>query len=401
MDGMEMQGLHEAARVAEKLADFAGSVIMQLLQKQGYVEEKGVKALLSHVREGGGTLTTVVSEERAEAFRGLLREAHIPYVEIARTEPGTGERSLFFVYRDCDCDRMGDVLKEFALRIDRSCHEVDIETFGRMAAGKTYGMAVGLTREEVYAFREAAGAHDIQYCVVADGSRYGIVADSCPGLRGALGDMCRNLSGAEGREYAAALEDYLAQQERLAARMEPEPGKVKYLVNAKNPAVFLAVDGRGITTHSVEGRPELQPDGSVGTVVSDCRHVRYPYSRGQLGRLAEKVHDAVVLTEEEFSGMVEGIGADGGAVLSQDFVRGYDAFVERMAGRAALPRLPERSAFRGEGEPAPEERKEMEREAVERIRKFEVMERVMSREQADRIRDRAIDRKMSQEPGRV
>lgn len=398
MDGMEMSSFREAARVAEKLADFAGSVIMQLLQKQGYVEEKGVKALLTHVRNGGGTLAAVVSEARAEDFQGLLRESHIPFVEIARTDPGTRERTVFFVYRDSDRDRMEEVLRAFALQIDKSCHEVDLETFGNMTAGRKYSMVSGLTKGEVYAFREAAGEHDVHFCVVADGSRYGIAADSGIGLSGVLEDMCRNLSGNEGREYAVAMEDYLEQQEGLVKRMEPEAGKVKYLVNAKNPGVFLSVDGRRITAHSVGSRPEVQPDGRVKDVVCDSRHISYPYSGEQMKRLVMELHNPVVLTEEEISGMVEGISEDGGAVLAQDFVQGYEAFKERMAGRTAdLPRVPLRSAFHGDRELMPEERKEMEREAAEWLRKLEIREQVMSRERADRLRDQAVDRKMAQE----
>lgn len=401
MDGMEMSNFREAARVAEKLADFAGSVIMQLLQKQGYVEEKGVKALLTHVRNGGGTLAAVVSEARAEDFQELLREAHLPFVEIARTDPDTKERTVFFVYRDSDRDRMGEVLRKFALQIDKSCHEVDLETFGNMTAGKNYSMVTGLTKGEVYAFREAAGEHDIRFCVVADGSRYGIAADSSIGLSGALEDMCRNLSGNEGREYAAAMEEYLEQQERLVKQMEPETGKVKYLVNAKNPSVFLSVDGRRITTHSVESRPEIQPDGTVKNVVCDSRHISYPYSGEQMKRLVMELHNPVVLTEEEISGMVEGISENGGAVLAQDFVHGYEAFMERMAGRTAeLSRVPLRSAFYGDREPMPEEIREIERKAAERLKKLEIREQVMSRERVDRMRDQAIDRKMAQEPER-
>lgn len=401
MDGMEMGVFGEAARVAEKLADFAGSVIIQLLQKQGYVEEKGVKALLSHVRDGGGTLAAVVSEARAEGVRELLKGAHLPFVEIARTEPDTGERMVFFVYRDRDRGRMGEVLGKFAMQIDKSCHEVDLETFGDMAMGKNYGMVSGLTRGEVYAFREAAGEHDICFCVVADSSGYGIVADSSSGLSGVLEDMCRNLSGSEGREYAVAMEDYLERQEGLVERLKPEAGKVKYLVNAGNPSVFLSVDRGRITTHSVESRPEVQPDGTVKNVVCDSRHISFLYSGEQMRRLVTKVYSPVLLTGEEISGMVEGIAEDGGAVLAKDFVHGYKAFVERMAGRTAeLPGMPVREAFHGDGELTEEENRAVAREAAERMRKMEVREQVMSRERMDRMRDQAIDRKMAQEQER-
>ena len=54
--------------VERKMADFAGSVILQLMLKQEYVEKRGIKALLEHIREGCGTLTAVVSEQRAEEY---------------------------------------------------------------------------------------------------------------------------------------------------------------------------------------------------------------------------------------------------------------------------------------------------------------------------------------------
>lgn len=406
MDGMEMGNFREAARVVEKMADFAGIVIMQLLQKQGYVEEKGVKALLTHVRGGGTTLTTAVSEEREEGFKELLKEAHIPFVEIARTDPETGERTIFFVYRDNDRDRMGEVLKKFALQIDKSCHEVDLETFGNIVAEKNYSMVTGLTKGEVYAFREVAWDHDIHFCVVADGSRYGIVADSRSGLSGALEDMRRNLSGSEGREYTAAVEQYLEQQESLVERMKPEPGKVKYLVNAKNPCVFLSVDERGITSHSVgilppKAEPGQKPEDTEKDCVYDCHHISYPYSRERIKQLAVGLHNPVILTQEEFSGMVEGIAENGEAVLSQDFIHGFKLFVERMEKREVeLSRLPVREAFCRDKEPVPEEIKKIKREAAERMKKMEIREQVMSRERADRMRDQAIDRKMTQEPDR-
>lgn len=73
MDMFEMKTLAEGSRVVEKMADFAGNVIMQLLQKQNYVEEQGIKALLDHVRDGGGTRTVTVSEQRTEGrgFQGI------------------------------------------------------------------------------------------------------------------------------------------------------------------------------------------------------------------------------------------------------------------------------------------------------------------------------------------
>ncbi len=46
-------------------------------------------------------------------------------------------------------------------------------------------------------------------------------------------------------------------------------GKVKYIVNKNNPANFIYVDEKGITTHSVGRRPERGADGVVRYVVYD------------------------------------------------------------------------------------------------------------------------------------
>ena len=156
MENFEMATLQETGRVVEKMADFAGSVILQLMQKQGYVEKQGIKALLDHIREGGGTLTTVVSEQRAEDFKELMKKEHTPYVEIEHIDPNTKEKSIFFVYRDCDRMGVKEVLKQFEIALDQTCHEVDLETFIAMRNQKSYGTVSNLTKAEVYAFREAA-----------------------------------------------------------------------------------------------------------------------------------------------------------------------------------------------------------------------------------------------------
>ena len=57
-------------------------IILQLMRRQKYVEQKGLTAILTHVKDGGGTLTVHVSEDRAEDLKGLLKEARVPYAEI-------------------------------------------------------------------------------------------------------------------------------------------------------------------------------------------------------------------------------------------------------------------------------------------------------------------------------
>lgn len=343
MDSVEMKTLQETGRVVEKMADFAGSVILQLMQKQGYVEKQGIKALLDHIRSGGGTLTTVVSEQRAEDFKELLKKEHIPYVEIEHVDPKTKERSIFFVYRDCDRTGVKEVLKQFEITLDQSSHEVDLDTFISMRDQKPYGTLYGLTKAEVYAFREAAGEYDFYYCVVADGDKYAVAASDTKMLREVAADMSYNLSGSRGREYEASLQNYIQLQEDFTERVKQSPGKVTYIVNAKNPANFITVDEQGITTHSVGTRPERGTDGVVRDVIYDCHHVTYPgYDLEKLKQLALELHHPVLLSAEDFP-LVKGLSKTREAILSQDYVQQHREFVEVMKGRKPdFVRIPKR-----------------------------------------------------------
>lgn len=343
MDMFEMRTLEEGSRVVEKMADFAGNVIMQLFQKQNYVEEQGIKALLEHVRNGGGTRTVTVSEQRSEAFKELLKDAHIPFVEIEHVDVVTKERSIFFVYRDCDQAVMRETMERFEQTIDQACHEVDLDTFRAMVAKEPYGSVEHLSKVEVYAFREAAKAYDICFCVVSNGNDYGIVANNSKVLGQVMADLCYNLSGERGRAYEIALGDWLLQQRDFVERARPEPGQVKYIVDARNPGNFISIDEHGISTHSVGVRQEPQPDGTTKQIVYDSRHVTYPgFDAERLKTLAMELYNPVLLSAEEFS-MVQGISKTKEAILAEDFIQQFKPFVDGMKQRKAdLSRMPVR-----------------------------------------------------------
>ena len=425
MDDMELRTLGDAARVTEKLADFAGNIILQLMQKQGYVEKQGIEALLSHIKEGGGTLTSVVSADRAAEFGELLRKEHIPYVELEHTDPQTKERSVFFVYRDSDRERAKQVLKEFELTLDKTCHEVDLETFVNMTDRTRYGMVKGLTRAEVYAFREVARMYNMTFSValspkkhMGDKDRYAVVCDSKELLEDAVSDMCYDMSGVRGREYGFMMENHFRQERWLEAQMEPEPGKVKYLVNARNPSNFLTVDEHGITTHSVGKRPERGADGVIREVIYDCQHTTYiGYNRSILKKLALELKYPIVLSAEEFP-LAHGLSKTGEAILSQDFVSMYQPFVKAMERREPDYQKPpmrksisereevleqemnEKDALKIKNIPFPDVFSDVQKEARERAQEKKVTEQTMNREYVKVLLEAQVNRRMEQEPER-
>lgn len=166
---------------------------------------------------------------------------------------------------------------------------------------------------------------------------------SLKSIKDVIADMCYNLSGNRGREYEASLRNYFNLQKDFTEQMKPEPGKVKYLVNAKNPTNFITVDEQGITTHSVGRRPERGEDGVVRDVIYDCRHVTYPgYDMEKLKQLALELHNPIILSEADFK-LVKGLSKTKEAILAEDFVQQYKDFVETMKHRKPdFTRIPRR-----------------------------------------------------------
>ena len=358
MDEIEMMTMGEAARMTEHLADLVGNIILQLMQKQDYVEEQGIKALLTHVRSGRGTFTTSASEVRSGEFKDMLKAAHIPYVEIVHQNPETKEKTMFYVYRDCDAKKMKNVQKEFVLLLDASCHEVDLDTFEKITEWKSYGTVYGLSKEEVYAFREAVTRqegqkliqHDIggqptaeglRFCVVADGDRYAVMADDVDALENVVADMAYYLSGNRGHAYKKQLENFNHMQESFDQRTMPKKGGIIYVVDANNPRNFISIGEQDFTTHSVGCREERKPDGGIRRILYDARHVTYPgRDPERLRQLALEMGKPMVLSSSDFP-LVREISRTKEAILADDFVERFDAFVlENKKTRADITRCP-------------------------------------------------------------
>lgn len=93
---------------------------------------------------------------------------------------------------------------------------------------------------------------------------------------------------------------YFRQQENFAERLRLEQGKVKYIINSKNPSVFIPVDEQKISTHSIGTRQERDADGSIKTVINNCHHVTYPeFDIDRLKQLAIELRNPIGLSAEE------------------------------------------------------------------------------------------------------
>lgn len=404
MDEMEIRYVSDMGRVTEKMADFVGSVLLQLMQKQSYVEQQGVKALLRHMKKGKGIKTIAVMSEHSEAFKELLKKHHIPYVEIEHIDPETKEKTSFFLYRDSDEKKMKEVSQEFRLYLDHSCQEMDLDTFLTVSKDQEIATVSSIDVVELYAFREAAREQEIQYCVVEDGEKYRILVTEREPLEATLEDMYYILAGSMGIAYATEVKRYLEVKKQFKEQLRPIPGKVTFVVDGGNPRNFISIEEDGYTTHSLVTVEEMKPNGEKYLVVHDMVLAHYPLTEWEkVFALLTHFKKPLVMEQEDFP-LVKGLTKTKEAILVPDFKEQYEKFEETCKDIPAdFPKVPnwhhmmEQEAEKNSEPISKEQENKLREEAKKKAKQKKIEMRTMKQDEERKEKDKQVDRRVAKD----
>ena len=110
----EMSALQEMFEVIKQLTGFTGDIMVQYSSINRYTEQRGVEAILKHIRNGGRADLEMIRESYAAGFEERLKGVGIPYAgfEVTMEE---GERQRMYAFRDRDRAMMREVIREMRL----------------------------------------------------------------------------------------------------------------------------------------------------------------------------------------------------------------------------------------------------------------------------------------------
>lgn len=312
--------------------------LLKVVQNQGYVQDKGIEALLKHIEKGGKVNQFAVDTEHKEDFERRIKEANIPFVTMEYTTE-EGEVKTNYMFRDTDSPLIRNIKELMKEEISNNSKELSITQFREMMEGKEIGIASNLTVEQLYAFRANVKDTDIKFCVTKDNSevvngieepRYKIYASNSDKMENILIKASYDLAN----DTKGFKEDINAYKNKRVAFFDKLENITEPMVifDKKHPNNFMVIDKNNYSMHSVVREPERQPDGSTVDVVRDKVQVKLQKNNPKMiFERANTYNNPVMIPFSEFE-MVDKINKDGIAILTNnpdEFKRAYEEIEQK------------------------------------------------------------------------
>lgn len=312
--------------------------LLRVVQNQGYVQDKGIEALLKHIEKGGKVNQFAVDTEHKEDFERRIKEANIPFVTMEYTTE-EGEVKTNYMFRDTDSPLIRNIKELMKEEISNNSKELSITQFREMMEGKEIGIASNLTVEQLYAFRANVKDTDIKFCVTKDNSevvngieepRYKIYASNSDKMENILIKASYDLAN----DTKGFKEDINAYKNKRVAFFDKLENITEPMVifDKKHPNNFMVIDKNNYSMHSVVREPERQPDGSTVDVVRDKVQVKLQKNNPKMiFERANTYNNPVMIPFSEFE-MVDKINKDGIAILTNnpdEFKRAYEEIEQK------------------------------------------------------------------------
>lgn len=312
--------------------------LLRVVQNQGYVQDKGIEALLKHIEKGGKVNQFAVDTEHKEDFERRIKEANIPFVTMEYTTE-EGEVKTNYMFRDTDSPLIRNIKELMKEEISNNSKELSITQFREMMEGKEIGIASNLTVEQLYAFRANVKDTDIKFCVTKDNSevvngieepRYKIYASNSDKMENILIKASYDLAN----DTKGFKEDINAYKNKRVAFFDKLENMTEPMVifDKKHPNNFMVIDKNNYSMHSVVREPERQLDGSTVDVVRDKVQVKLQKNNPKMiFERANTYNNPVMIPFSEFE-MVDKINKDGIAILTNnpdEFKRAYEEIEQK------------------------------------------------------------------------
>ena len=326
--------------------------LLKVVQNQGYVQDKGIEALLKHIEKGGKVNQFAIDTEHKEDFERRIKEANIPFVTMEYTTE-EGEVKTNYMFRDTDSPLIRNIKELMKEEISNNSKELSIHRFKELMEGKEVGIAGNLTVEQLYAFRANVKDTDIKFCVVQDKPeeingveepRYKIYTSNSDKMENILIKVSYDLAN-DTKGFKKDVNTYKDKRVQFFDKLEniTEP---MVIFDKKYPNNFMVIDKNNYSMHSIVEEPERQPDGSTVEVIRDKVQAKIQKNNPKMiFERANTYNNPVMIRFSDFN-MVEKINKDGIAILTNnpdEFKRVYEEIEQKYKGYdTVIDRYPQR-----------------------------------------------------------
>jgi hypothetical protein len=225
------------------------------------------------------------------------------------------------VFKDTDEKDIQVALDNYKRYLDGLCHELDNETFYEANKDSGFFTVDGISKEELYVFRDEAIKYNMDYTIVPSKSypdKYMIQANNRDFLDSAVNDMLYIVSGPDGHDYVDKIKKYeMSQSDTYNHLATMSNGKnPTYIVDSDNPARILMLQNGGYSTHLIK---MVEDELSGRLIAIDKEHKEIKVMNDSIINEVNNMSNPVIITNPNDLPFVSGKDNQGALILSDDF----------------------------------------------------------------------------------
>lgn len=325
----------------------------------------GIKAMDRHLQKGGNLLTTLIKPEDEDMFKQLLEYHHVPYV-CSQMSKESGELQSVFITRDSDADFVQQAVNELYMELGQGLTQLPVKEFLARNNGLNISTLGNLSEAEMQEFELELGKSSVAYAVnkvSTDNYEILYIPRDENIIKEAAMTVAYTFSGSEGQEYLENVQkeinkerDFdtaiantlqkkeidwtLPEQKRqrdewnnahtkendVKAATEP----VVFVVDSRNPNVFIAVTRSGFSTHNLHKTEDVNKEtGEISESIEDTNIFHGSGERGTLMHYVGQLHEPVIVDDITKLGLLKGFNNHSVALLPADVTT---ANMEKLTG---------------------------------------------------------------------
>lgn len=326
--GQEREDLARFKTLLESLLKamgFTNDLIMAMLNKfPDYHQQDGLESLMKHMHSGGKCEHINVDMLYKDEFAARLQKAHIPFFAMdCVLEDGT--KKAVFMFKDKDKSIVKSIKDNFGLDISNNSKEITIGAFREAMKDREVGIADGLSLEQLHAFRANVKDTDIKFCVAGsqEAGKYMIYASDKDKMTDVLIRTSYDIAN-DSQGYADKVHNYKNSRNALFDKI----GKEEFVIcDRDNPNNFMLIREKDFSMHSYQLERELQPDGSMRSVIMDkTKSGLEKIDRNTIFNRASQYKHPVAVSLKDFN-ILDKVNKDGVAFSG---IHDADVFADRV-----------------------------------------------------------------------
>lgn len=305
-------------------------------------DKKMVEAISNHLKKGGSLVSDDIDVEYAKKFEALLRGKGIPFVAVSNIDPETKTPRTIFLTRDVDSSIVEKIRVQFNESLEAGLGEIEPKQFLlNREKGQSIQAVGGLSEVDMTVMRQNLSGQSFQYAFDYDRKKntYTLLYDekNQSQVDRAMSLTAYDLSGNRGELIRSEIEKEISEKRAFKLGITPVAGETIYVVDAENPANFIAINQGSYSMHTLRDVKQPDQNGDLREVIKDVSQDKKakPYNKEKILSLSESLLQKPIILSQSEMELISKVNGNGSLEINdpEHFLTHYKNMVKMLSLR--------------------------------------------------------------------